>query len=267
VAASKKRKRGGPFDALGAMKDELAARAAKEKTAPPKKPEQVPPNRALSEPAEDEALLFHRLLAGVTPLDRSRGRVPKERGERSDSEATPSGFASADHAAARADGPSATPLRARTLAERAEHGRQTEQAEADAVHNRLRELVEGSARFEVADDGWRVEGRRVDLPIDALRRLRRGLLPVDARLDLHGMGVREARAQLELFLRTMRSRGERCVLVIHGKGEHSPQGVGVLRGEMAAWLSQGASSQHVAAFVTAREGDGGQGAVYVLLRR
>ena len=50
----------------------------------------------------------------------------------------------------------------------------------------------------------------------------------------------------------MRSRGERCVLVIHGKGEHSPQGAGVLRGEIAAWLSQSAASEHVAAFATAR---------------
>jgi DNA-nicking Smr family endonuclease len=65
----------------------------------------------------------------------------------------------------------------------------------------------------------------------------------------------------------MRARGERCVLVIHGKGEHSPQGMGVLRGEIAAWLSQGPSSQHVAAFVSARAQDGGDGAVYVLLRR
>jgi DNA-nicking Smr family endonuclease len=55
--------------------------------------------------------------------------------------------------------------------------------------------------------------------------------------------------------------------VVHGKGEHSPQGVGVLRGEMAAWLSQGASSQHVAAFASAAERDGGEGAIYVLLRR
>jgi DNA-nicking Smr family endonuclease len=84
---------------------------------------------------------------------------------------------------------------------------------------------------------------------------------------MHGMSAREARGQLELFLRTMRARGERCVLVIHGKGEHSPGGLPVLRGEIAAWLSQGTSSEHVAAFATASEADGGEGAVYVLLRR
>jgi DNA-nicking Smr family endonuclease len=57
------------------------------------------------------------------------------------------------------------------------------------------------------------------------------------------------------------------VLVIHGKGRNSAGGVAVLRGEVSAWLSQGASSAHVAAFTTARREDGGEGAMYVLLRR
>jgi DNA-nicking Smr family endonuclease len=103
--------------------------------------------------------------------------------------------------------------------------------------------------------------------VAVVRKLRRGLLPIDARLDLHGMNVGEARRELESFLRAMRARGERCVLVIHGKGEHSPGGLGVLRGEISAWLSQGPASVHVACFATARAGDGGEGALYVLLRR
>jgi DNA-nicking Smr family endonuclease len=139
--------------------------------------------------------------------------------------------------------------------------------ESDAVHEHLRDLVEGRSRFEVSDDGLRVEGRRVDVPVDTVRNLRRGRMPIDARLDLHGMTVPEARAQVELFLRTMRARSERCVLVIHGKGEHSPLGSGILRGEISAWLSQGSSSEHVAAFATAQRDDGGEGAVYILLRR
>jgi DNA-nicking Smr family endonuclease len=54
---------------------------------------------------------------------------------------------------------------------------------------------------------------------------------------------------------------------VTGKGEHSPRGQPVLRGEIAAWLSQGAASEHVAAFSTAVRDDGGEGAVYVLLQR
>ena len=230
----KKGKGGSPFEALREFRDKVPA--DREGATPPPNARPITP-AAASEP-EDAGLLFHRLFAGVTPLDRSRGRVPRERGEPTAGIAPP-----APSALAAAD------------------------ADAEAVRERMRELVEGGERFEVADDGRRVEGRRVEVPVDQLRRLRRGLLPIDARIDLHGMVAKEARAQLELFLRTMRARGERCVLVVHGKGQHSPQGLGVLRGEIAAWLSQGGSSRQVAAFVTAREEDGGEGAVYVLLRK
>jgi DNA-nicking Smr family endonuclease len=240
VGRKKKEKGDGPFEALRALKDEMQKKEAEQKTAgrkPPAPP--PPPPRGRSAEPEDEALLLHRLFAGVEPLDRSRGsRLPRQKVERS-----------------------------AMVEKRAARGQEAARAEAEAVHEHLRTLVEGRARFEVNDDGRRVEGRRVDVPMDAVRKLRRGLMPVDARIDLHGMGAGEARAQLELFLRTMRARGERCVLVIHGKGEHSPGGISVLRGEISAWLSQSSASEHVAAFATASDQDGGEGAVYVLLRR
>lgn len=238
MAGKKKKGAPGPFDALRALKEELAKKeAAKKEPARPKAPPPVAPKRAPDEP-EDEALLLHRLFAGVEPLDCTKGRMPKQR-----------------------------MLPSPAVERQAKRGADAAQRDAEAVHEHLRSLVEARTRFEVADDGRRVEGRRVDLPMDALRRLRRGMLPIDGRLDLHGLSARESRVQLELFLRTMRARGERCVLVIHGKGEHSAGGVPVLRGEITAWLSQGASSEHVAAFATASEADGGEGAVYVLLRR
>ena len=253
MAAKNKPKKAapGPFEALRALREDLkkrddaAASAAKEakggsgKTAAKPSPAVAGPAASPSASSDDDdALTMHRIFAGVAPLDRTRGRLPKQRIDRSpEVDGLPEQIADAAR------------------------------AEADAVHAHLRTLVEGGSRFEVEDDGTHVEGRRVDLPFDALRRLRRGSLPIDARVDLHGLTAQQARAQVEVFLRTMRARGERCVLVIHGKGEHSPQGAGVLRGEIAAWLSQGAASEHVAAFATAVVSDGGAGAVYVLLRR
>jgi DNA-nicking Smr family endonuclease len=226
----------GPFEALKALKQELEK---KEAAAPAKKAPAPAPAPRSPESPQDEAQLLHRLLAGVTPLDRSKGsRVPRQKVERSEA-----------------------------VEQRARRGAEMATQEREAVHEHLRALVEGRARFEVADDGQHVEGRRVDVPADTMRRLRRGTFPIDARLDLHGLAVADARAKLEGFLRATRARGERCVLVIHGKGAHSPQGLGVLRGEIAAWLSQAPPSEHVAAFSTAREADGGEGAVYVLLRR
>jgi DNA-nicking Smr family endonuclease len=204
-----------------------------------------PPARSAlsSASADDDALSFHRMMSGVTPLDRKAVRIPRSQ---------------------QALEPSAS---AEMAARRHADARTAEQREAEEVHAHLRALVEGAVRFEVEDDGRHVEGRRVDLPAETVRRLRRGVVPIDARLDLHGLGVGDARTALESFLREKRARGEKCVLVVHGKGEHSPRGAGVLRGEISAWLSQGPASEHVAAFATAMADDGGEGAVYVLLRR
>jgi DNA-nicking Smr family endonuclease len=240
----KKKAPSSPFEALKPLRDAMKQEEerAKESAAKGSKrtPSVVKPQRSAPKASpdcpEDEALLLHRMFAGVEPLDRSRGRIARQAIE-----------------------PSERVKRA------ARRGAEKVQAESEVVREHLRTLVDG--RFEVGDDGTRVEGRRVDVGVDIIRKLRRGQYAIDGRLDLHGMTVAEARAQLELFLRTMRARGERCVLVIHGKGEHSPRSAGVLRGEISAWLSQGGASEQVAAFATAQGPDGGEGAVYILLRR
>jgi DNA-nicking Smr family endonuclease len=208
---------------------------------PPARPLPPPPRREAPRTAAsalDDELSFHRMMSGVTPLDGGgKSRIPM----------------TADIK------PGAQKQKAAEV-----HARAAVEAEKALEH--LHSLVEDVARFEVSDDGRRVEGRRVDTPADLVRNLRRGLLPIDGRLDLHGMTASQAQDALVEFLRTMRARNERCVLVIHGKGERHA-GAGVLRGEIAAWLSQGKAREHVAAFATARDEDGGEGAVYVALRR
>lgn len=207
------------------------------------KPQPPPPAPRKPEPllrsasAAEEELSFHRMMSGVTPLTADKGRVPVTTEVRA-----PNPRLSVAEAQARAT------------------------ADTAAVLDHLHHLVDDAARFEVSDDGKRVEGRRTDVPPNFMRTLRRGLMPIDARLDLHGLTAEQARERLLDFLRQTRTRGERCVLVIHGKGEHTP-GAGVLRGEISAWLSQGRAREHVAAFATAIDEDGGEGAVYVALRR
>ena len=204
---------------------------------PAKSAERSRPERTASSALDDE-LSFHRMMSGVTPLDGGgKARIPR----------------TADIT------PGAQKMKAAEV-----HARASIEAEKALDH--LHSLVDDVARFEVSDDGRRVEGRRVDAAPDLVRSLRRGLLPVDARLDLHGMTAPQAQEALVEFLRTMRTRNERCVLVIHGKGERHA-GAGVLRGEISAWLSQGKAREQVAAFATARDEDGGEGAVYVALRR
>ncbi len=185
----------------------------------------------------EDALSFHLLMSGVTPLSEKAARVPV-----------------------------AVAARVTRTNPSAEQLQEAARAEAAEALEHLHRLVDDAARFEVSDDGHHVEGRRIDIPTAFLRSLRRGVVPVDGRLDLHGLSAAQAKDKLHEFLRTMRTRGEKCVLVIHGKGERVPGG-GVMRGEIAAWLSQGRSREHVAAFASAVQSDGGEGAVYVALRR
>jgi DNA-nicking Smr family endonuclease len=131
----------------------------------------------------------------------------------------------------------------------------------------LRTLVAEGVRFETTDDGERIEGRRLDTDPRDLRRLRRGAFAIDGRLDLHGLGVAEARAAVEAFVEKRTKLGDVAVILIHGKGSHSPRGNAVLRGELGAWLSHGPAARHVRAFTTAPEEDGGSGALLVLLAR
>ena len=98
------------------------------------------------------------------------------------------------------------------------------------------------------------------------QRLRRGQLPVDRRLDLHGMTQREAHAALARALAAAQAAGARCALVITGKGDISGE-TGVLRRMVPRWLREAPNDARVLDFAEARQRDGGAGALYVLLRR
>ena len=122
-------------------------------------------------------------------------------------------------------------------------------------------------------------------------RLRRGAMPVEAMLDLHGHGREVARGMLVDFIARSHARGLRCVLVITGKGGPRPQPVvrrrgmavpetpepprepwatnpaGVIRSELPRWLNEPETRSKVLAFTQARQMHGGFGAAYILLKR
>ena len=93
---------------------------------------------------------------------------------------------------------------------------------------------------------------------------RGGRVEVEARIDLHGLTGARARRDLLAFLHRARANGLRRVLVITGKGS---RGDGVLRQEVPRWLNEPANRARVIAFSHAIPPDGGEGALYVLLRR
>ncbi len=105
---------------------------------------------------------------------------------------------------------------------------------------------------------------RAGLQHGLLRRLRRGHLPVERELDLHGKTSHEARELLTEFLRDCSRSGVRVVRIVHGKGLGSRNKIPVLKGKINYWLRQ---RDQVLAFCSARPVDGGTGAVYVLLKR
>ena len=97
-------------------------------------------------------------------------------------------------------------------------------------------------------------------------RLRRGRMPIEGTLDLHGLTQDQAKDRLEAFIQAAARAGKRMLLVITGKGL-SKGGEGVLRARVPEWLGQGELGRQVLAFSYAQRRDGEQGALYVLLRR
>jgi DNA-nicking Smr family endonuclease len=97
-------------------------------------------------------------------------------------------------------------------------------------------------------------------------RLKRGLRPIEARLDLHGLTQAEAHRRLVEFVEACYRDGRRCVLVITGLGL-GPGGPGVLKRAVPRWLSEAGLRRRVLAIAPARPRHGGAGALYLLLRR
>ena len=96
------------------------------------------------------------------------------------------------------------------------------------------------------------------------RRLAQGRIPIEARLDLHGLTAAQAERRLARFVDQAARTGVRCVLVITGKGS---EGKGVLRRLVPLWLKTPPLSGQILAISQARQADGGGGALYVMLRR
>ena len=105
------------------------------------------------------------------------------------------------------------------------------------------------------------QGERAGIDRRTQKRLFRGEVLVDRRIDLHGLTSKNAESKLQQFLEKAAYDGCRCLLVITGKG------AGVLQKHVPSWLKRPPLAPYVLALAEARPKDGGGGALYVLLRR
>ena len=104
------------------------------------------------------------------------------------------------------------------------------------------------------------------------KKLRKGEIAIEAQIDLHGMSQARAHTALQRFILEAHEDGKRCVLVITGKGGaqlRSPldKGTGVLKRSVPLWLEEAPLAGVVLKAQIAQPRHGGEGALYVYLRR
>lgn len=193
--------------------------------------------------SEDDKAVWAQVARGVTPLS------PAERHGVSAPPVQPPGPAPASPA------PAAVPRF--TLPEGFGIGRSAPAARVHVAH------LPGPAE-RLAAQPLRMDAR-------THRSLIRGKLRPDARIDLHGMTLAVAKAQLTGFILRAQAAGHRLVLVITGKGRGDegplPVRSGALRHEVPHWLHMAPVAQAVLQVVPAHVRHGGGGAYYVYLRR
>jgi DNA-nicking Smr family endonuclease len=102
------------------------------------------------------------------------------------------------------------------------------------------------------------------LDVNQDKRVRRGRVEVDAKIDLHDMTQADAKPALHRAIMRAANRNKRCLLVITGKGL---RGDGVLRRNFPTWIADPAVRPLIATYAPAHLRHGGTGAWYVFLKR
>lgn len=131
----------------------------------------------------------------------------------------------------------------------------------------------GLAQPRAASPAWsppvpppaRPRGHPEELEPRRQRRLSRERDPIEAKIDLHGYGRFQAQDALTAFLHGAQARGYRSVLVVTGQGRRG--GTGVIRASVHEWLQAPALRGVVSGFASAARHHGGDGALYVTIRR
>lgn len=136
--------------------------------------------------------------------------------------------------------------------------------ESEHVLKILHDIASGAAPISLPDTSEFVEWVNPRMHASVTEQLHSGKYSVQDCIDLHGFTVPEAAIEIDRFIRDSLKRGYGCIKIIHGRGLRSREG-SVLKGAVVGWLS-GRYRKNVMALVSARQCDGGLGAIYVLLK-
>jgi len=132
-------------------------------------------------------------------------------------------------------------------------------------HGALGQIAGGSHPINLSDTQEYIEWTNPDVHGTVTGKLHAGHFSVQGYLDLHGFTGEEVNEELDRFLADAFRKDWRCIKIIHGRGLRSVKGP-VLKDAVARRLA-GRYRKQVIAFVSARQCDGGLGAMYVLLNR
>lgn len=211
-------------------------------------------------PTSAELTLWRQVVADAKPVRRRRRSEPKPGTDQTET------ATAAPPSAPAAPAPSPAPLPG--PAPRPRLNRRAPVAStappADDLPLRARPVV-------TVDRAPALLGAKTGLDKRTEERVRRGQLPIDGRIDLHGMTQDRAHDALLTFVRGAHASGRRLLLVITGKGQvaedRSHSGRGVLRSAVPRWLNEPAFRPLVLAVHQAQPHHGGSGALYVFLKR
>ncbi|MCW8885691.1 MAG: Smr/MutS family endonuclease [Motiliproteus sp.] len=179
----------------------------------------------MADPTTDDDIDFQAMMGDVTPIKHDRADIKRPTRKQSD----------ADYRRAAAI----------TNVEKFDQG----------LSDELRTLVDSEEELIYAQPG---------IQLRMMRKLKKGQIPWQEGIDLHGYTVDQAREELGRFIRQTSHRGLRSVIVVHGKALNEDGTPAILKSYTNDWLQQ---MHQVLAFVSALPQDGGTGALYVLLKK
>jgi len=128
----------------------------------------------------------------------------------------------------------------------------------------MESLLAELSESDLLETGEHLSFTRDGVQKGVLRKLKSGQYSIQGEIDLHGLTLKQARQELSEFLGFAIDNRRLCVRIIHGKGRKQLDKQPRLKPAVNAWLQ---SHKSVLAFCSARDVDGGTGAVVVLLRK